>query len=335
MISHVKIANFDPIKNINWEDLKKINLIIGNNGSGKTFLLKALYTAIRTLEEYKRGNDKRDSAEILSNRLYWTFQVDKIGDLVRKEPDAKLNFECKYNKTTYRYSFGKDTTRKIDSSEEFFTPIESDSVFIPAKEVLTLQNIILKSREQDKLFGFDETYYELVRALRTSSNPDSNVCFDEQCKMLENALGGRAEYEESSGVWVFKRGQQKFTIGVVAEGIKKIAMLDSLLKNNYIKKGSVIFIDEPESGLHPSTISQLLDIINELSKIDIQFFLASHSYFVIKKLYLIAQKNKTPIPIIAANDEKWISSNLLAGMPENSIVDESIRMYKEEYEMVL
>ena len=31
----------------------------GGNGSGKTFLLKAIYTSLRTLEEYKRGNEQR------------------------------------------------------------------------------------------------------------------------------------------------------------------------------------------------------------------------------------------------------------------------------------
>ena len=335
MIKHVNLKNFGPIKDLSWNSMGKINLVIGGNGTGKTFLLKSLYSAIRTLEEFKRGNDKRKSGEIIANRLYWTFQTDKIGDLVSKGADERLSFECQYNKTRYKYNFGKDTTRQIDSSEELFSPIESDSVFIPAKEILTIQNIILKSREQDKLFGFDETYYELARALRTSSSASPDSCFDDQCALLEEMLDGRAEFEEASGTWVFKKGQQKYAIGVVAEGIKKIAMLDCLLKNHYIKSGSVVFIDEPESGLHPSAISKLIDVIVSLSRKNIQFFMASHSYFVIKKLYLVAQQQNISIPIMAYKNKEWELSDLKEGMPENSMINESILLYKEEVSKVL
>jgi len=43
-------------------------------------------------------------------------------------------------------------------------------VFLPAKEVLSLQPVILKSCEQDKSFGFGDTYLDLdlARALRNS-----------------------------------------------------------------------------------------------------------------------------------------------------------------------
>ena len=38
----------------------------------------------------------------------------------------------------------------------------SNSIFIPAQEVLSLYSVILKSREVDQSFGFDDTYYDLV-----------------------------------------------------------------------------------------------------------------------------------------------------------------------------
>ena len=59
------------------------------------------------------------------------------------------------------------------------------------------------------------------------------------------------------------------------------------------------------------------------------------SYFVIKKLFLIAQRDQLEIPIISNENDNWLSDNLLKGMPNNSIIDESIRLYKDEVEMVL
>jgi len=127
----------------------------------------------------------------------------------------------------------------------------------------------------------------------------------------------------------------RFPIGVTAEGIKKIAILDTLLGNRYLDTGSIIFIDEPESALHPVAISQLLDIVAVLAEGGIQFFLASHSYFVVKKLFLIAQDKGISIPVISANNSQWTMADLKEDMPENPIIDESIRLYKEEVEMVL
>jgi len=56
VIDQIRLDNFGPLSGINWSALGRINLVIGGNGSGKTFLLKAIYSSLRTLEDYKRGH---------------------------------------------------------------------------------------------------------------------------------------------------------------------------------------------------------------------------------------------------------------------------------------
>ena len=100
--------------------------------------------------------------------------------------------------------------------------------------------------------------------------------------------------------------------------------------------GSVVFIDEPESALHPMAISQLLDIIDQLSETGIQFFIASHSYFVIKKLYLIAFSQKKHLPLLMADQQgNWQQEDLFNGIPDNEIINESIRLFDQELEVSL
>ena len=351
MINRIDLKNFGPLSNFHWRNLGPINLIVGGNGAGKTFLLKAIYCTMRTLEQYKRGNDQRTAAEILREKLYWTFQPDKIGDLVTKGADGALSSTVQFDRRDFTYSFGKNTTIRILSLETHVSPRTSNSIFLPTKEVLSLHQIILKSREQDKVFGFDDTYLDLARALRQGESgpaaffqpqdnhldfvgePDLDYTeFAESLQSLEGMLGGRVE---SSDRWQFKTGNQKFPIGVTSEGIKKIAILDTLLGNGYLDTNSIVLIDEPESALHPVAISDLLDIVAVLAELGIQFFLASDSYFVLKKLYLIAQKKSLSIPVISGHDDQWIPENLKDGMPENSIIDESIRLYMEEVDLVL
>ena len=166
MLNSVELDNFCPLQKIRWSKLSNLNVIIGANSSGKTFLLKALYCTMRTLEGYQRGNEQRSAAEILTDKLYWTFQADKIGDLVTKSADGPLSCKVKVDSREFRYSFGKDTTKSIVSLENHVPPRGSNSIFLPPKEVLSLQHIILKSRDLDKDFGFDDTYYDLAKALR-------------------------------------------------------------------------------------------------------------------------------------------------------------------------
>ena len=296
-----------------------------------------MYSALRTIEGYKRGDDQRTAAEILFEKLYWTFQPDKIGDLVTKGADSALSCSTEFENQKFSYSFGKDTTRQISVQTGHVKPRSSNSIFLPAKEVLSLHQIILKSRELDKSFGFDDTYLDLARALRSLPTGGKNYkSFADSRRKLEAILDGRVEYDEDIKRWHFKNSSnQRFSIGVTAEGIKRFAILDTLLRNRYLDTKSVIFIDEPESALHPVAISRLLDIVTILAKDGIQFFLASHSYFVVKKLFLIAQQNNLSIPVLSAFDGKWMPANLIDGMPENPIIDESIRLYEEEVKLAL
>jgi energy-coupling factor transporter ATP-binding protein EcfA2 len=329
MITGIKLRNFGPLTSVDWQKLAPINLVIGGNGSGKTFLLKALYSAMKTLEEYKRGDVQRTAAEILVDKLQWTFQADKIGDLVTKGADGQLNFRLSFGGNEFGYTFGRDTTKQILSLENHVPPRASNSIFLPAKEVLSLHDIILKSREVDKVFGFDDTYLDLARALRQAGKGGRNYdAFAKSRENLENILGGKIE--DVDGKWLFKKGKHRFPLGVTAEGVKKIAILDTLLSNRYLDPQSIVFIDEVESALHPTAISKLLDIVAALADCGIQFVLASHSYFVVKKLFLIAQEKGVSMPVIAADGAEWKVSDLKDGMPENSIIDESIRLYEEE-----
>jgi len=334
MLNRITLENFGPIGRLDWADLGSLNLVIGENGTGKTFLLKALYSSMRTLEAYRRGDERKTAAEILADKLLWTFQPEIIGDLVSKGADGRLSCKLVLDQREFIYSFGKDTTKQISSLENYVLPRSSNSVFLPAKEVLSLYHIILKSRLQDKVFGFDDTYLDLTQALLMGTQRGRNYSeFAQSRLLLEEMLGGKIEYDKDSGRWLFRKGRLTFPIGVTAEGIKKIGILDTLLGNRYLDTNSIIFIDEPESALHPQAISKLLDIITMLAERGIQFFLASHSYFVVQKLFLIAQEKSHSIPVISAHDGKWQTTDMKNGMPDNAIIDESIRLYKEEMEV--
>lgn len=338
-IDEVRLKNFGMIEEFSCKRFSNINLIIGENGTGKTFLLKALYSAVRSMEEYKRGDDIKSMSEVVSEKLRWTFQVDKLGDMVSKSAEAGLSFEMRLGGDRIGYQFSPSASGKVGNATAPDKGKEGDSVFIPAKEVLSLFSIILRSREVDRSFGFDDTYYDLVKALRISPSKGKNYkVFSDSRKIVSDMIDGKVDYDVESGKWFYKNGRnQKFSVGATSEGVKKIAIMERLLANGYLDNHSIIFIDEIESALHPKAVCQFLDMVDSIANdMGLQVFIASHSYFVIKKLFLIALKRGGTVSCISLNKgETPRICDLHEGMPENSIIDTSAQLYEQEIKEVL
>ena len=56
-IQSLHLKNYGNLPEFHCEKFTGLNLIIGENATGKTFLLKSLYSAVRAMEDYKRGDD--------------------------------------------------------------------------------------------------------------------------------------------------------------------------------------------------------------------------------------------------------------------------------------
>ncbi len=80
-----------------------------------------------------------------------------------------------------------------------------------------------------------------------------------------------------------------------------------------------------------------MEVLFHLAQDGMQIFIASHSYFVIKKLHIIAVREQMDMPILLceknADGSQWRSENLKEGMPTNSIIEESIALYHAEIDL--
>jgi len=330
MIKTIAIKNLGPISKIKSGKLGGINLIIGPNQSGKTFLLKALYAGLKTVELYKRGKENRLDREILSDKLYWTFQASELGNIVRKGDNVMSFTMISDNEEELTYSFGPSTTKLASVDKNSFIPRSSNTVFIPAKEILSIRDIIIEAKD-DNQFGFEEPYSDLAKALSRTQKGKNFDSFARAREVVSNMVGGRFEYDEEKKEWQFRDKEKKiYEVATTSEGVKKISILDILLGNRYIDNHSVIIIDEIEANLHPSIISQFLDAIYMLAESGVQFFIASHSYFVIKRLYIMAHRKDYDIPVLSFDKGECNVSNLKDEMPRNPIIEESVELYKDE-----
>ena len=121
MIKNITLENFLNFKKFEAPHLARINLLIGDNDTGKTGLLKLLYAVSKTWEIYSRqqAHGNPSFKKRLSEKIFDTFQPrskNQIGELVTKGTKGKLKTEVTYqtNKVDQIISFQfGETTKKL------------------------------------------------------------------------------------------------------------------------------------------------------------------------------------------------------------------------------
>ena len=111
-VKQILIKNFGPIQNLDFNCSSGINLIIGSNSTGKTWLLKSVYTVLKSIEESGRGNNPKTLDEIFSERLYWTYQNPRLGDLVAKGSLEKASVDIIFSDGKFRMGFSSSAEKK-------------------------------------------------------------------------------------------------------------------------------------------------------------------------------------------------------------------------------
>lgn len=343
----ISLHGFAGFERFEWTHIERLNVIVGPNETGKSHLLKILYVLARSVQEFtaRIESDRPTWAEVLAEKLLWTFQPPsgKLGDLVRHGgEDAMLDVSATLCNELYDFRFGKNTGRSAADFADVADDVRPQpgvrALFLPPKEVLTSIDAIAAVREQLKRFGFDDTYYDLVVALRgepiQAELPES---FQRVLSSLEDLLKGRIETEH--GRFLFKRAGDRFDMAQVAEGIKKIGIFARLIQNGSLRRNSILFIDEPETNLHPRAARALVRMLHELSLAGVQIYAATHSYFILKQFELIAREHQTPVRLCClsrAGDAIESSFfDLRDGMPPNGIVEEALRLYDEDVDLAM
>jgi AAA15 family ATPase/GTPase len=346
MFEYLLLEDLGIFSRLEWQKHQNINIIIGENDTGKTYILKMLYCLAKSVEEYTKRSesDNKSWKDILSEKIFWVYQPNKkkLGELVRKSGTrlfvkARITGEIP-NGDEYSFSFGKDTKDTITKcTDEVYKKLDLNALYLPTKEVLTAFDAIATINEQLKIFGFDQTYQDLIQALRIPTSAKKlDPPLEEILDNLQNLFQGELSIERKR--FIFKKGREKYEMSQVAEGVKKISILTTLIRNRTIKTGTILFIDEPETNLHPRAIIALCNMLYSLSEVGVQIYMATHSYFVLKQFEILARRNKKSIQLCCLEKSENMTikfNDLKEGMPDNPIIDASIRLYEEDVRLDL
>ena len=325
MIKSLHLKNFTAFTDLAIDFSPRINIFIGENGTGKTQLLKAILALC--------GPEARNpqAGEQLARKLCRLYHPlsDQVGELRRagNRGEALLSATFVSGQTVTAQFSGTASEVKVStgSSDEV-----AAAVFIPTKEVLSLvRGLVAEKPDQATLDRiFDDGYLDLARQLSEEGADDLDTKvqldprFESIVPRLTNLIGGRYELRDGrfcfqAGAYMEKLGEssaatkapqafqdsvQKFvptkapllSSGMTAEGFRKIGVLQRLLSNGCLNPGKTgpLLWDEPESNLNPKLMKDLVLALLELARNGQQVILATHDYVLLKWFDLLMDKGK-------------------------------------------
>lgn len=282
-IRTLSIKNFRGL-NVDKLPINKINVIIGENGSGKTSLLEAVFLFI--LLESDTSDDEKifwldhmfsSRGDVISSVLTLQDSTITINDeMLEVKRKGRDRIEVSLDKIRLRVSLKRSTPLFEPSTVNYEIEGKSKGEFKP---------VYITTR-------FDS--YNVPETIVSLAKKRSNL---EDLEILRDDTTGQFKlyYKRDLPVYVIGRG-----------------LLKKLLIEASMKFADVVLIDEFEDSLHPDMLSQLAE---EINNVESTFFLTTHSNEVLKIIYnkvrtedlnIIVLKDKTAKAYSEPEDVKAI-----------------------------
>lgn len=282
MITSLELRNFTVFTEANLEFSPQLNVIVGENGTGKTHLLKVMYAFLSVGFSSLRGHNAIFPS--VHDKFENVFRADGIWSLAKagttgtSDSQAKLflGTEGKYISTNFITGNSAVDLSDINISRP---------VYLPARELLTVYPNFVSVYETTSL-EFDETWRDTCVLLGAPLKKNlENGEIGKMLSALEGILGGKLINQD--GRFYVRTKGMLIEAPLLAEGHRKLAMLAQLIANGSIQKGSVLFWDEPEANLNAKLIRQMAQIIMVLAHEGVQVFIATHSLFLLKEIEIL------------------------------------------------
>ena len=326
MIAHLELKNFTAFQDLKIDFSPKINVIIGENATGKTHLLKAVYALCEANKGFADIQNRSD--EEMGQALARTFRnvfctvYGNLGNLHQRGADADAEVSFLSNgghelgfSFTNRHSTSVNITKRLDYLKYSYHP-----AYIPAKEMMSFYTGLTDEHSDSDTLKrlFDATYFDLGQQLAKSSPEeiDNELNLDPRLGTvlpnITNAIRGKFVFrdegigfqpghykEKADGSGISFRCKRRdyvdpIDVLLTAEGVRKIGTIQRLLFNKTLVPGASgpLLWDEPEANMNPKLMKTVVEVLLELSRNGQQIILATHDYVMLKWFDLLLDEGK-------------------------------------------
>ncbi len=267
-----RFQNFAKLKDtqIAFND---ITVLAGKPSTGKSYVMKFMYA----IDEAKKIISKDSSYNLTWYNLL-TSIFSNINQISSYFKFSNINIKIEVMQDFITVDSKKDQPKYIENT-----------IFVETPLILEFKSFM--NRIQGK------TPYH-IESLLNILDTDYSFTDEEQDKFIKDftqkskaIIGG--DIESSGDSFIFnKEGGQNYDILNASSGTKSIGLLQYLVTNKALKKGSVLYWEEPEVHLHPEWQLKMVDLFVELMNAGVKIVFSTHSPYMADYLNAISKKQK-------------------------------------------
>ena len=158
---------------------------------------------------------------------------------------------------------------------------------------------------EGSLNGVPEYFYDMAVALRRRriEHPFAGIH-----EGLHDAIGGQILLSETGDLEFQKEGKS-ISLSLTSAGVSNMGMLALLIERGALERGSFLFIDEPESNLHPAWQVEMAAFLFELARQGVNVVISTHSMTILKWLEVHVKEKPEDREMVKLNkfppDAEW------------------------------
>ncbi len=340
---NLNLKNFAKIKDSDF-DIKDITVFAGKPGTGKSYIMKMLYAIdeapsklqsdlnynkekISAIDEIKEINIESLSNEELTELQKNIFDIFKsnistipndnifhqsykniLESIFGNINQISNNFSINHEDVALSYANSTLTSKIIHNNNKIIDNV----IFVETPLILEFKKFM--NREEGKTPYHIESLLKILDRDYSFTDEEQDEFIQSFVEKSKNIINGNIE--DSGDSFVFKTDNKDFDIINASSGIKSIGLLQYLVTNKALKKGSVLYWEEPEVHLHPTWQLKMIDLFIELMNAGVKIVFSTHSPFMAD--YLNAKVTREKF-------RERISFNLLSeedGVVSNTILEE-------------
>ncbi|MFH4538482.1 AAA family ATPase [Vibrio alginolyticus] len=220
-----------------------------------------------------------DIEEKLRGELLDNFQVQSLSEIQSQE---ETTISCS-GLFDVKILNNNVIARVVENDDLTLFRHKPKSVFFESPAYWRVRDALLsakRSSDEGQLTGVPKYFFDLEYDVTRKSTEETflNTVYD----VLKNELGGEFKISSSNICFVDNIVKKEISKNLVSFGMTNLGMLNALIKNNVIKKGSYVFIDEPETNLHPDWQVLMIKVLTELSRAGVNVIITTHSTEILK-----------------------------------------------------
>jgi ABC-type transport system involved in cytochrome c biogenesis ATPase subunit len=334
-LQSARFHNLTGLPNGEWQFATGVNVIVGENGLGKSHVLKTLYALIKVQTEAKELS-KSALEKRYADKLVAVFRPDSLGRLVKRKRGrdrCEIALTMSEPSGNVTISFASNAKSQVEIEVVPSKTPQLFPVYFPTRELVTLYPWFLPLYENYYL-EFEEIWRDTVSLL---GNPTLKGPREKDVarflEPLEQAMGGKVVVDAQNGRFYLNIvGEGRMEMPLVAEGLRKVAMLARLISTGTLLKQGFLFWDEPEANLNPKLVAVIAASIVAVAATGVQVFIATHSLFLLRELEMLlgqadhAQLSRRWFALAAHEDSVSLEqSDSIADIQTLVLLDEELK----------